>query len=621
MKKMMLFIGALAFLCSCSSFLEEKQTTGISSPYSTEEMLESDVFGIIAKFSGTFGFTGEPMEIFSIPSGLTHWAGSARLNKHKWESSLYFTQYSTTDTNNKFFRYIYNAINGCNVLIASLPDSPVDESYKKEIEAEARFYRAVLYFSAVRLWGDLPLRLETISVESSTNCPRTHFSKVYMQIIEDFEYAAQYMRSPARVKEIGFSVPRPDRYAPVAFLSSVYVTIGSLLASPDDNFWDSSKEGRAPDFSAIGISSAADAYAKALEYAERIIPGTDTYDAECRYRLVEKFSDLFMFTPEFSRNGYDAWMNPEQIFSLTYTPTCGLTSYMSERVLPKFPAGSSHVDPAKTNGNMGRWRPNRWVFQKWCETYPGDLETVKFKGKDVTLYMNGSDPRIDATLYFYEYETTISDNPTKIYPQILNTHISSSNDADKYQCFPYFRKYWSYSYNYDEGDHDFYFMRFAEVYLNAAEAAAYLDDEVSARQYIEVLHARARHSVPDGEEDSDMPSWENRTFADKDELLSAIFWERIFELYGEGHEWNETHRHGAQWLVDNISVPKNAFLDRWEQSYVIDEQKSSIYPQGFRYSTDPVQTRKALLAAFPYNEFLYNEALSSPEDQNDFYLQ
>ena len=47
-------------------------------------------------------------------------------------------------------------------------------------------------------------------------------------------------------------------------------------------------------------------------------------------------------------------------------------------------------------------------------------------------------------------------------------------------------------------------MRFAEVYLIAAEAAANLSAGTGdanwqkAMGYVETIHARARHSVPDG---------------------------------------------------------------------------------------------------------------------------
>ena len=60
--------------------------------YTSEAMLEANIYGIISGFSGTYGITGEPMEFFSQASALTHWGGTSRLGKPKWDSVLKFTQ-------------------------------------------------------------------------------------------------------------------------------------------------------------------------------------------------------------------------------------------------------------------------------------------------------------------------------------------------------------------------------------------------------------------------------------------------------------------------------------------------------------------------------------------------
>ena len=586
----------LIALSSCSGFLEEKQTTGLHDTiYTSEAMLEANIYGIISGFSGTYGITGEPMEFFSQASALTHWGGTSRLGKPKWDSVLKFTQYSTNEVNNKYFQVIYKCIDYCNVLLANLPDSPIDESFKRQIEAEAKFYRGVLYFNAVRIWGDLPLRTEVITVENSTNCPRSSYSKVYAQIVDDFTDAAAGMRSPQEVRDNYNGALRPDKFAPIAYLSSVYVTIGSLLSSQDDNFWDNSKENRRPDFSSMGIITAEDAYRKALACAESLIPESELRNPECRYQLVDKYSDLFHFDPEYSSIAYD---NPEQIFALLYTPQSG-GGYHASRTLPQYCEGTRDCVETSHSSNTGRFRPNRWVFQKWCETYPGTKQSGR--------YISSSDPRLDASLFYSSIVNACNEKVTKIYPNVL--------ENKKISVYPYFKKYWSSTYNMDTGSTVFYCMRFAEVYLNAAEAAAYLKQDQKAYDYIEVLHKRARGT------ESDQPRWEAKRFATTEELLIGIFWERIFELYGEGHEWNEVHRHGAQWIIDNISIPKNEFLDRAESADLRksgSDQKS--YNSGFYYSTSVEEVRKGLLAAFPNNEFLYNKGISY-ENQNDYYFE
>ena len=621
MKTAKTIISALAsvlVLSGCSNFLEEYNPVGLDTIYDTEDVLESSIYGVMNGFLGWYGVNGETVESFGIASGLLHWSttGSGHYAKAKWESCLHFTQYSTNSWNGDYFKQLYVAVQAANALIANLKTSTVDDAYKLEIEAEARFYRAVAYFWIVRIWGDCPLRLEMDNAESATNFPRTPYYKVYEQIVSDFEFAEKNMRTPERVQQVTPRMARPNRYAATAFLSSVYTTIGSLLASPDDNFWNNSKPGRKPDFSALGIDKddfalgARQAYTKALAYAEKLIPESSSFDASAPYRLLEKHGDLFNFDPEFSRNGYTAWINPEQIFTLSSTINSAVSVPYAKYVLPQYPEGTSAVIE---NTQYGRVRPTRWVFQKWCETYPGAVSTAY-----PDMMASSKDPRLDVTMYYGKMKYSNGSGTTSIYP-------ATNSATSKAGAYPYIKKVASKRYNVNTSDADIYMMRFAELYFNAAEAAAYLDDEATARKYIEVIHARARHSVADGTADSAMPSWSGRTFADKEELTDALFWEWVFEFLGENQEYLYTHRHGARWIIRNICCPKNEFLTQPSQRSLI----GNLYPPDFLYpedyTADPDDPgldvfliRKGLLAAFPQSECLYNSAISEVENQNDY---
>ena len=136
---------------------------------------------------------------------------------------------------------------------------------------------------------------------------------------------------------------------------------------------------------------------------------------------------------------------------------------------------------------------------------------------------------------------------------------------------------------------------------------------------MEVLHKRARHSVADGQEDSAEPTWTGKTFSSKDELMTRIFWERIFEFYGESKEYYETHRHGATWLLENIIKPKNDFLALPSQEhlrgYYYPDDPSETEP--WQYSEDPLDARKGLLSGFPVEEVLYNSGIEN-NGRNDF---
>ena len=152
--KILLLSFLMLVLQGCADFLDEKNPVGRSDIYATENDLEAAVEGVLSGFSYGNGITGESNEAFPIASGLVHWGKSeSRLNSNKWLSALRFVQYASNDWNGRYFRSVYMPIFRANALIAGLEGSPVDEAYKTEIEAEARLYRAIAYFNAVRIWG------------------------------------------------------------------------------------------------------------------------------------------------------------------------------------------------------------------------------------------------------------------------------------------------------------------------------------------------------------------------------------------------------------------------------------------------------------------------------------
>ena len=170
------------------------------------------------------------------------------------------------------------------------------------------------------------------------------------------------------------------------------------------------------------------------------------------------------------------------------------------------------------------------------------------------------------------------------------------NTSARQYFAPYFKKYLDPTYNSNAGRADFYFMRFAEMHLIAAEASAELcvspsdDYGQKAYDYVERLHYRARTSVTPA---ADYPKWESGRFATKEELVSAVMWERVFEMYGEGHEWFDTHRRG---------VKEQKEMRAW-------------YGETFLFSEKPNDVRDGLFNAFPQDEIIYNTALST-KDQN-----
>jgi hypothetical protein len=75
---------------------------------------------------------------------------------------------------------------------------------------------------------------------------------------------------------------------------------------------------------------------------------------------------------------------------------------------------------------------------------------------------------------------------------------------------------------------------------------------------------------------------------------------------------------GAQWIVDNISIPKNEFLVAPEQEDFVNAAdgleyegyRSLFYGRNFLYHTNAADVRRGLINSYPYDELIYNSCLN-----------
>jgi hypothetical protein len=118
----------------------------------------------------------------------------------------------------------YSAIASANAVIANVPGiSAMDATLRERVVAEARFLRAVHYFNLVRLFGDVPLRLEYVErLEQALPQPRTPAAEVYAAIVADLDYAASTL--PATYTGVsGANTGRATSGAARALLGKVHL--------------------------------------------------------------------------------------------------------------------------------------------------------------------------------------------------------------------------------------------------------------------------------------------------------------------------------------------------------------------------------------------------------------
>lgn len=609
MKKAILYFVAAAvpfLLASCTKFLTEKPESSMvgDRAYQNESDLEANIRGIIGSFYGDAMYVGNMGENLESASGLIHFARAASLTDTRWQCLLKLYESSTT-LNTARYAGMYTGINRCNNLLEGLEASPVNPAFKKEIAAEARFYRAVHYFSLARIYGDVPLRLGK-TTSSNLGVARTKYCSVYDQVVADLSDAWEGMRTPERVREATPAQGRPNKWAAKAMLAAVYHQIALILTVPvDDNFYDGAREERLPFFQASDIGKdAAKAWDLAYSTAKDVIDNGP-------YDLALKYSDLFQWSHDFiDGRGDNAWNNAERIFVLQDTGSGGFL--LSRRSLPMYPEGAC-VKNENYHNRYGNWRPTRFFFQKWASTYPGSMGSGE---NNSDIYTSSKDPRFNIAMYHSRLteESILSDGSISTTSFTVYPANAAVVVATQKRVYPYFRKYFSPTFDGAFGEADFYFMRLAELYYIAAEAAARLGKYDEAYNLVEVVHHRARVST-DSETEASAPKWAKGQFASAEELVNAIVWDKLFELCGEGHEYFETHGRGATWFSTQVAKPLNQELKRPTNKAMIETLYSSSGE--FQYPDEPSQLRRSLLCEFPYEELAYNPALSG-NDKNDF---
>lgn len=236
--KYILFILCLSGMACKKSFLEEDPKTFLTPGnfYKTEGDLQ---MGLNAVYR-------TPQDRYSNMWGAPCWFGWATdigyltpANNHAFHNQPSFLRNdfnSSSDMPWNFWDYMYRHIKDINFLLKAVKEVDAPETVKKQIEAQARAWRAHIYFDGVRIFGAIPLILEpTSDVNLLKSMTRTSPEAVYAQIVADLQYGKDNLPNQwTDAKDAG----RVTAGACAAMLARVYITMAGFPLKKTEKWQD-----------------------------------------------------------------------------------------------------------------------------------------------------------------------------------------------------------------------------------------------------------------------------------------------------------------------------------------------------------------------------------------------
>lgn len=121
----------------------------------------------------------------------------------------------------------YVVISRVNMLLSRIQDAdPAVVTDKERFIGEAKFMRALAYFNLVRIFGDVQMITDPLTVDETAATPRIPPSTVYSEvIIKDLVDAAEKLPVEYSTSEVG----RATKGAAKAILGKVYLTVGDFV--------------------------------------------------------------------------------------------------------------------------------------------------------------------------------------------------------------------------------------------------------------------------------------------------------------------------------------------------------------------------------------------------------
>jgi len=216
---------------SCDKYLEEKLVSDVSSDtyYTTGPGMEDAVDATYYYLK--FVYSNERAHSLTVfgTDTYTNGADGGFKNFNYYDAGLRSDQSILQE----MWQWCYRGVNQANAVIGrigTLPDKEMTTAQKTLRTAEARFLRALYYFTLTRQWGDVPMPLEE-TTGPKTDAPKASQADVYEKgMVPDLEFAIANL--PASQADWG----RATKGAAQHLLGMVLLTRGYTSFAKSDDF-------------------------------------------------------------------------------------------------------------------------------------------------------------------------------------------------------------------------------------------------------------------------------------------------------------------------------------------------------------------------------------------------
>ncbi len=205
------FIICLSIIFGCSDLKE--QPFSFFSPdqfYKTSSDAEAALAAVYGPLNGLYGREGWQVPDYSADQMFPRAVVSRDLlTTFNYDATLAFL--------GPYWSNCYSGISNANALLAKINSVSMDATRKKQIEAEAKFMRALYYFHLAKNFGDVPVRKEPVLGVGDVEIAKSSVKEVYKFIIEDLLFAEANL--PASTTSKG----RPINMTATAMLAKIHL--------------------------------------------------------------------------------------------------------------------------------------------------------------------------------------------------------------------------------------------------------------------------------------------------------------------------------------------------------------------------------------------------------------